>query len=163
MKSRAAALILTVLLALAVGVAGAHAAKKKLTGTYKGTATATSGGAKYGATEFKISKDKLVSWSVGGVPQDCGPRGNGGNGTMNYGFTVAPNVLQAYGLKSKNVKLSSKNRLKFTYSQPGHKDKITVDVKFGKKSASGKVTQVAAEGEKNLQNCSGSAKFKIKK
>jgi hypothetical protein len=156
---RASSLFLIALLAVAVAATGAQAAKKKLSGNYKGTATSTDGSAKYGASNFKLSKGKLVSWTVTVVPQDCGVRQE----KMNYGFTVASNVLQAYGLKSKDVKLSSKNRLKFTYSQPSHKDKITVDVKFGKSSATGKVTQVAADGEKNTQNCSGSAKFKLKK
>ncbi len=82
---------------------------------------------------------------------------------MNYGFTVAPNVLQAYGLKARNVRLSKQGRLKFTYTQPGHRDTITVDVRFGRKSASGTVINLAGPGEKETQNCSGSAKVSLRK
>lgn len=137
----------------------ATAANAPRSGTYKGSATSTDGGTKYGSANFKLSKGKLVSWVVNKVPRDCGVRKE----QMNYGFTVAPNVLKAYGLKSKNVKLSSKGRLRFTYTQPSYEDKITVDVKFGKRSATGTVVQKPAPGELHGGNCVGSAKFKLKK
>lgn len=82
---------------------------------------------------------------------------------MNYGFTVASNVLKAYGLKPKDVKLSKQGRLKFTYTQPNHIDKITINVKFGAKKASGTIVNTAGPGEPAIENCSGSAKVTLTK
>lgn len=157
-KKFALTFVLAVVTAVALG-ASASAAKAPIHGTYKGYATSTDGATKYGKSSFKLKKGKLVHWTVETVPRDCGVRKE----LMNYGFTVAPNVLKAYGLKSKNVKVSSKGRLKFTYTQPGSKDKITVNVKFGKKSATGTVVQKPAPGELSGGNCVGSGKFKLKK
>lgn len=157
-KKSALTFVIAGVAALALG-ASASAAKAPITGTYKGSATSTDGTTKYGKSYFKLKKGKLVSWTVETVPRDCGVRKE----LMNYGFTVAPNVLKAYGLQSKNVKVSSKGRLKFTYTQPSYEDKITVNVKFGKKSASGTVVQKPAPGELHGGNCVGSGKFKLKK
>lgn len=127
-------------------------------GTYTGSARSTDGGTTYGKASFSVKKRKLVTWAVEKVPQQCQS-----TEFMNYGFTVASNVLKAYGLKSKDVRVSSKGRLKFTYRQPNHLDTIAVDVKFTKKKATGSVIQTAGPGELSTQNCSGSARFTMKK
>lgn len=151
--------LILLVLALALLVpATAPAAKKTLSGTFQGKAKALDGSASFGATKFVISKNKLKSFEVTKVPRTCGTREE----KMNYGFTVASNVLKAYGLKSSDVKLK-KGKLKFTYSQPGSNDKITVKVNFKKKSPSGSVVQKPSSAEKNTRNCEGSAKFSLKK
>lgn len=126
--------------------------------TYEGTATSSDGTQKYGAASFTIKKNKLVKWKADAVPRQCRTLEQ-----MNYGFTVAGNVLKAYGLKDKDVKLSKKGRLKFTYTQPSHSDKITVDVKFGKKKASGSIIDTPGPGEPSTLNCSGAGKVKLRK
>jgi hypothetical protein len=133
-------------------------AKSAPTVTYNGKATSTDGTAEYGAASFKIKNRKLVAWNANEVPRQCQDLE-----LMNYGFTVAPNVLKAYGLKPQDVKLSKQGRLKFTYTQPSHLDKITVNVKFGTKTASGSVINLAGPGETETQNCFGSAKVTLRK
>jgi len=133
-------------------------AKDAPTGTFTGSASATDGTGDYGSSTFKLKNGRLVFWDANAVPRQCQQLE-----MMNYGFTVAPNVLQAYGLKARNVRLSKQGRLKFTYTQPGHRDTITVDVRFGRKSASGTVINLAGPGEKETQNCSGSAKVSLRK
>lgn len=149
--------LMVMMLALLVP-ATALAAKASLSGTYKGTAKSLDGTQTFGASKFVISKNKLTSFEVTKVAQNCGARQE----KMNYGFTVASNVLKAYGLKSSDVKLTN-GKLKFTYTQPSHSDKIKVSVTFGKTKASGSVVQTASSAEKNTQNCEGSAEFSLKK
>lgn len=133
-------------------------AKGAPTATYNGKATSTDGTTKYGAASFTIKNGKLVAWSANDVPRQCQDLE-----LMNYGFTVAPNVLKAYGLKTQDVKLSKQGRLKFTYTQPSHRDTITVNVKFTSKTASGSVINRAGTGETETQNCFGSAKVTLRK
>jgi hypothetical protein len=151
------AFLVVLMLALALP-AGSLAAKTSISGSYKGASKSLDGSQKYGVAYFVVAKDKLKSFTVTRVDQQCGDRAE----SMNYGFTVASNVLKAYGLKSKDVKLK-KGKLNFTYTQPNHTDKIKVSVKFGKKKASGRVVQTASSSEKNTLNCEGSAKFSMKK
>ncbi len=73
-------------------------AKGAPTATYNGKATSTDGTTKYGAASFTIKNGKLVAWSANEVPRQCQDLE-----LMNYGFTVAPNVLKAYGLKTQDV------------------------------------------------------------
>jgi hypothetical protein len=135
----------------------AHAAS--IDGTYQGSARSTDGGTAYGKATFTIKKGKLVSWAVEEVPRQCEVVEQ-----MNYGFIVASNVLKAYGLKAKDVKLSKKNRLSFTYKQPNHLDAIKVDVKFTKKRAKGSVVNTPESGQPSAtENCSGSARMTMKK
>lgn len=137
---------------------GAATAKSAPTETYSGKAASTDGTVDYGSARFTIKNRKLVTWNADAVPRQCEFLEK-----MNFGFTVASNVLKAYGLKSKDVKLSKKGRLKFTYTQPNHRDKIVVNVKFGAKRASGTIVNTAGPGEAETQNCSGSAKVTLKK
>ena len=137
---------------------GAVTAKPAPTVTYSGNATSIDGTVDYGTASFTIKNRKLVTWNANAVPRQCEFLEK-----MNFGFTVASNVLKAYGLKSKDVKLSKKGRLKFTYTQPSHLDKIVVNVKFGAKRASGTIVNTAGPGELGTQNCSASAKISLKK
>lgn len=127
-------------------------------GTYKGTARSTDGKTVYGRSTFTIKKGKLVSWSAEMVPRQCRILEQ-----TNFGFIVASNVLRAYGLKAKDVKLSNKGRLKFTYRPPSHLDSITVNVKFTNRRASGTLVDVSGPGEPSTLNCSGSARMTMKK
>ncbi|MGB1583817.1 MAG: hypothetical protein ACPHCI_08510 [Solirubrobacterales bacterium] len=158
---RAAAVFLAcgVILVLAFSSVGHAAKKSRISGTYKGTATATQGSTKYGSTKFVISKNRLKNFAINKVPIDCGVRID----LMNFGFTVANNVLKAYGLKTRNIKLSRSGRLKFNFVQPGSYDRTYVNVKFRKRSASGTVVRKPGPGELRSSNCSGSAKFKLKR
>ncbi len=158
MPSATRKVVLAIMVLVLVLPAAAFGAKKTLTGNYEGNAKSVDGAQKFGAAKFVISKNKLKSFEVTQVAQNCGLRQE----KMNYGFIVASNVLKSYGLKSSDVKLSN-GKLKFTYTQPSHLDKIKVSVSFGKKSASGTVVQTASSAEKNTLNCEGSAKFSLKK
>lgn len=154
-KRNLALLVLALVLVLP---AGAVAAKKKVSGNFQGKAKSLDGSTTFGASKFVISKNKLTSFEVTEVAQNCGIRQE----KMNYGFIVASNVLKAYGLKSSDVTLKD-GKLKFTYTQPSHSDKIKVSVDFKKKSPGGTIVQTASSAEKNTLNCEGSAKFSLKK
>ena len=153
-------ILLVLVLAAAVLAApeAATAASTAPKGTYPGKAQATVGSAKYGKATFTISKGKLVSWAVEQVPRQCRTPEQ-----MNYGFTVASNVLAAYGLTKSDITLSKKGRLRFTYRQPSHLDTITVNVKFSQKKAHGTVVEKAASAPLTTLNCSGSARFALAK
>lgn len=150
-----AALLAAAALTIPVGTATAKPAPVV---TYKGKATSSDGSQTFGASSFTFKKGKLVKWNADAVPRQCATVE-----LMNYGFTVASNILKAYGLKGKDVKLNKKGRLKFTYTQPNHSDRITVKVTFGAKKASGTIVNTPGPGERSTLNCSGSGKVTLKK
>ena len=145
-------------IALALMIPAAALAGSKISGSYQGKAKSLDGSTTFGTAKFVFSKDKLLTFQVTKVAQKCGSRDE----KMNYGFFVADNVLKSYGLKSSDVKLKNR-KLKFTYTQPSHTDKIKVSVDFSKKSPTGTVVQTASSAEKSTLNCEGSAKFTLKK